>query len=102
MEKLSDTDTEPEIGERELCVAGSGVMVLERGDSITTLGEVLTWWRSRPVLFRALNSDRREPIAEARKRSGILSSEHSSLLKTSGELRETSSRETLTMSSKAL
>lgn len=100
MEKLSDADTEP--GEWVLCVAGSGVMVLECGGSITTLGEVLAWGRSRPVLFRALNSDRREPRTEAWNRSGSLSSEHSSLLKTSGELREASSRETLTTPSKAL
>lgn len=100
MEKLSETDTEP--GEWVLCVTGSGVMVLECGESITTLGEVLTWGRSRPVLFRALISESLEPRTEAWNRSGILSSEHSSLLKTSGELREASSREMLTASSKAL
>jgi len=99
MEKLSDTDTAP--GEWGLRVAGSGVTVMERGASITTLGEVLTWWRSRPVQFRVLNSDSREPRAETWKRSGILSSELSSLLKTSGELRE-ASWDALTTSSKAL
>ena len=100
MEKLSETDTEP--GECVLCVAGSGVMVLEWGGSITIFGEVLTWGRSRPEVFRALISDRREPRTEAWNRSGILSSEHSSLLKTSGELREASSRDKLRTSSKAL
>lgn len=99
-EKFSEMDTEPR--EWVLCVAGSGVMVLEWGGSITTLGDVLTWSRSRPVLFRALSSDRREPRKEAWNRSAIPSSEHSSLLKTSGELREASFRETPTMSSKAL
>lgn len=100
MEKLSDIDTDP--GEWVLCVAGSGVMVLECEGSITTLGEALTWGRSRPVLFRALSSDRREARTEAWNRSGSLSSEHSSLLKTSGELREVSSREALTLSTNAL
>lgn len=100
IEKLSDTETEP--GELVLRGAGSGVMVLECGGSITTLGEVLTWGRSRHVLFRELISDRREPRTEAWNRSGSLFSEYSSLLKTSGELRDASSRETLTTSSKAL
>lgn len=100
VDKWSHTDTEP--GEWVLCVAGSGVMVLECGGSITTPGEVLTWWRSRPVMFRPLNSDSRESRAEAWNSSGILCAEHSSLLKTSGELREASSRDSLTTSSKAL
>lgn len=83
-------------------MVGSGVMVLERGGSITTLGEVLACGRSRPVQFSPLSSDRRESRTEAWNRSLSRSSEHSSLLRTSGELREASSRETVRTPSKAL
>lgn len=64
MEKFSDTDRR----ERQLCVPGSGVRVLEW--SITAVGEGLTWGGSTPVQFSTLSSDTREPRTEAWKRSG--------------------------------
>ena len=101
MEKLSEAEVEP--GERVLRETDSGVMVLERGCSIIlALVEAFPWGRSSPVVvLRALSSDRREPWrTEAWKRSLVRSSEHSSLLSTSGELSEASSRDPPKWSSK--
>ena len=100
---MSEAETEP--GERVLWVTDSGVMVLECGRSIVlALGEALPWGRASPaVLLRALSSDRREPWrTDAWNGSRLRSSEHSSLLSTSGELREASSRDTHKWSSKPL
>lgn len=98
-EKLSDIDKEP--GEWVLCVDWSGVMVLDCRGSITTLGEILTLGGSRPLLFRPLSPDRWQSRTEVWNRSGILSSEHSSLRKTSGELKNASFRDAAKVSLKA-
>jgi len=101
MEKLSEAETEP--GERVLRVTDSGVMVLERGPCPTVIilapGEALPW-RVGGV-FRALSSDRREPWrTDAWKAPGPCSSEHSSFLRTSGEPRDASARDSHKRSSK--
>ena len=97
IEKLSEAVVEP--GERVLRLTDSGVMVRERGCSIIlALVEGFPWGRSSPVVL--LRDSREAWRTEAWKGSRVRSSEHSSLLSTSGELSEASSRDLPRWSSK--